>query len=253
MSDMTGKVAVVVGCSGSRGTGWAVAKALAGAGAKVVVAARRLDKLEQLAAEIGGTAVACDVSNEEQVAEVAATALRTYGKLDVAVNAAALVDMSTVSGATRAQLQAAMDVNYFGNVVFVQRMAEAIGSDGSIIIFSSLASTMYQSGYFAYGASKAAADYLVRHAAVEYGDRGIRVNSILPGPILSDVTAEMLSQESIVNVIKREIPLNRIGFPQDFADAVLWLAGPSFVTGLNIPVCGGLQLNRLPRPDDFQR
>ena len=92
MQNLSGKVAVVIGCSASRGTGWNIATALADAGARVVVAARSLDKVEELARKIGGTAVACYISVEQQVINVAEAALSTYGGLDMAVNAAGLAD-----------------------------------------------------------------------------------------------------------------------------------------------------------------
>ena len=92
-------------------------------------------------------------------------------------------------------------------------------------------------------------DCLVRYAAVEYGPRKIKVNSILPGPIMSKMTSAMLNLPGHMEQLEREIPLNRVGYPEDDADAVQWLVGP-FVAGLNIPVAGGLQLARFPYPDE---
>lgn len=250
MTDLTGKVAVVVGCSAPQGSGCAIAKGLAKAGAKVVVAARRADNLAKLADEIGGTAVRCDVAVESDVAALAKAALDTYGKLDIAVNAAGYSSPSMVATAEREDYQRNLDVNFFGNVHMIRYMAEAIGSDGSIIIMSSLSETHTMIPLVAYATSKAATDCLVRYSAVEYGPRNIRINSILPGPIMSEMTSEMLSLPGHVDALKREIPLRRIGFPEDYANAVLWLAGPAFVTGLNIPVAGGLQLARFPYPDE---
>jgi NAD(P)-dependent dehydrogenase (short-subunit alcohol dehydrogenase family) len=251
MRDLTGKVAVVVGCSASRGTGWHVATSLASAGAKVVVGARSWKPLQELARRIDGTAVACDVADESQVARAAETALSTYGHLDIAVNAAGLADQGSIADVTTAQLQRAIDINFFGNTYFVKHMARAIDRDGSIIIISSLSTTHPMAPFFAYACAKSATDCLVRYAAREYGPRNIRVNSILPGPIRSDMTHEVYEQPGYVEALEREIPLGRIGEPADFSDAVLWLAGPAYVTGLNIPVCGGIQLARFPYPDEL--
>lgn len=249
---IAGKVAVVVGCSASKGTGWAVAEALAEAGAKVVVAARSYDKVQELAEKISGTAVRCDVSQESEVEKVMQTALETYGGLDIAVNASGLVsDQSCIAEVTRAELLRALEVNYLGNAFFIKHAAKAIGSDGSIIIFSSLSTTHPMAPFFSYACAKSATDCLVRYAAIEFGPKNIRVNSILPGPIQSDMTEEIYAQPGYVAALEREIPIDRIGFPADFANAVLWLAGPAYVTGLNIPVCGGIQLARFPYADEL--
>lgn len=106
---------------------------------------------------------------------------------------------------------------------------------------------------YSYGCAKAATDCLVRYAAIEYGRKGIKVNSILPGPIRSDMASGLWEVEGMEAVYTREIPLRRIGETADYADAALWLAGPSFVSGLNLPVSGGNHLTRMPylneRPD----
>jgi NAD(P)-dependent dehydrogenase (short-subunit alcohol dehydrogenase family) len=251
VSDLKGKVAVVIGCSASRGTGWNVATTLAEAGAKVVVAARSFEQVQTLARQIGGTAVRCDVSDEAQVAKVAETALSVYGHLDIAVNASGLADQSSIAEVTTQQLQRAVEINFFGNVYFVKHMAKAIDRDGSIVIFSSLSTTNPMAPFFAYACAKSGTDCLVRYAAREYGPRNIRVNSILPGPIMSDMTHDTYQQPGYIEALEREIPLERIGYPKDFSNAVLWLAGPAYVTGLNIPICGGIQLARFPYPDEL--
>ena len=99
---------------------------------------------------------------------------------------------------------------------------------------------------YSYACAKAATDCLVRYAAAEYGPRGIKVNSILPGPIRSDMASGLWAVPGMEDSYVREIPLRRIGEPADYADAALWLAGPSFVSGLNLHVSGGNQLTRMP-------
>jgi NAD(P)-dependent dehydrogenase (short-subunit alcohol dehydrogenase family) len=100
---------------------------------------------------------------------------------------------------------------------------------------------------YAYACAKAAVDCLVRYAAIEYGPRGIRVNSILPGAIRSEMSSALWAVEGMEQSWAGECPLGRIGMPADFADAALWLAGDAFVTGLNLQVSGGNQLTRFPR------
>lgn len=244
--DLRGKVAVVLGASAEGGTGWAIAEALAAQGAQVVVGARTADPLQRLASRIGGTAVVCDAGQEAQVAALAQAAKDTYGRLDIAVNSAGLPVMSLIQDATQAQLDDAVRVNFFGNVYFVKHMARAIGSDGSIVVISSMSTTHPVFPHFAYACAKSAADCLVRYAAIEYGPQHIRVNSILPGSIRSELAREAYAVPGFEAAFAREVPLGRIGYPEDFANAVLFLVGPSYVTGLNLQVNGGNHLTRFP-------
>jgi NAD(P)-dependent dehydrogenase (short-subunit alcohol dehydrogenase family) len=252
-TDLNGKVAVILGASAEAGTGWAIAKALAASGAKIVVGARRLPELEALASTIGATAVRCDASQEEEVAHLARAAIDVHGGVDIAVNAAFTAVGGNIADASRESLAGPIEVNYFGNVYFVKHMAKAIGSDGSIVLISSSSAQNTILPYFPYACSKAALDCLVRYAALEYGPKGIRVNSILPGAIRSEAARELWAIPGMEEAFARDVPLRRIGEPMDFAHAVLWLAGATFVTGLNLPVSGGLHLVRSPFPSELPR
>lgn len=241
------KVAIVLGASAEAGTGWAIAKRFAAEGAKVVVGARRIEPLRKLAGEIDGTAAMCDMGNEQDIITLAKLALDTYGRLDVAVNAAGMPMGGTIANTPHDEIVRATEVNYYGSVFFVKHMAAAMENGGSIILFSSMTSTHPLEYVYSYACAKAAADCLVRYAALEYGPRGIRVNSILPGAIRSEMSQALWTVEGMERSWAREVPLGRIGEPADFADAALWLAGPSFVTGLNLQVNGGNQLTRFPK------
>lgn len=249
--DLTGQVAVVLGASAEGGTGWDVAETLARNGAKVVVAARSLPHLERLAEKIGGTAVRCDAGSEEDIRNLAKVALDTYGRVDIAVNSAGQPVMGMISDMTQELLDTASRVNFFGATFFIKYMAEAIGRDGSIIFISSMSTTHPVFPHIAYAAAKSAADCIVRYAALEYADKGIRVNSILPGAINSDMAKEAFENPAFAATFEREIPVGRVGVPADFSNAVLWLAGPAYVTGLNLQVNGGNQLTRMPRLDEM--
>ena len=249
--NLEGKVATVLGASAEGGTGWAIAQALARNGARVVVGARTLAPLQELAKRIGGTAVACDAGNEEQVRAMAQTALDVYGKLDIAVNSAGLPVIGLIADMEQAQLESAVRVNFFGNFHFVRHMAAAIGENGSIVLISSMSTTHPVIPHCAYACAKSASDCLVRYAALEYGPRNIRVNSVLPGAIKSDMAKEAFENPEFERIYERGIPLGRVGYPEDFANAVLFLAGPSYVTGLNMQVNGGNQLTRMPFLDEM--
>jgi NAD(P)-dependent dehydrogenase (short-subunit alcohol dehydrogenase family) len=250
MTNLKGKVAIVLGASASRGTGWAIAEALAAEGAKVVVAARSFAPLQELAKKIDGLAVRCDASSEDDIKAMVEATIKKYGRLDIAVNSAGQPVMGPIAEANRDALQKAIDTDYFGNVFFVRYTAAAMEDHGSIILITSASTTNPVQPHFAYACAKAATDCLVKYAAVEYGPRGIRVNSILPGPILSDMTWDYYANPQVAARFAAETPLRRIGVPADFANAVVWMAGPNFLTGVNLQLNGGIYLNRFPRPDE---
>lgn len=248
---LEGKVAVVLGASAEGGTGWAIAETLAGAGAKVVVAARRIEPLRSLADKIGGRAVACDAGKADQIAALAATAAEAFGPIDIAINSAARPIVGTIAETRPDQVQRSLDVNFLGQVNFVREMAERMNDGGSIILMSSSSAAQPVQPFFPYACAKAATDCLVRYAALEYGGRGIRVNSILPGPIKTALAEAIFAAPGAEAVFEREIPLGRVGVPQDFADTVLWLSGRHYITGVNLPVSGGMHLMRTPRADEM--
>jgi NAD(P)-dependent dehydrogenase (short-subunit alcohol dehydrogenase family) len=246
------KVAVVLGCSAAAGIGHAIARALAERGAKLVVAARRFEKVQALADITGGHAVRCDATREGDIKALARAALDRYGRVDIAVNAAGMsLSSGKIADISDSLLQDVMQLNFFANVYFVRHMAEAIQNDGAIVLFSSMSATHPLDGIVGYGCAKAATDCLVRYAAVEYGPRNIRVNSILPGLIWSELAAPLFSAPGVEPVLTKEIPLGRLGKPEEAAEAALWMCGPSYVTGLSIPIAGGQQLNRYPFPSEY--
>ena len=243
------KVAVVLGASSNGGTGWAVAEKLAAEGAQVVVAARRLGPLEELAEKIGGIPVACDAGDEDQVAALARAAEEAFGTIDVAVNCAFASGLGMIDDLDDAALRHSVDVNFMGQVYFVRHVARSMAEGGSIVLMSSEAAAQPLFGGFAYGCAKAATDSLVRYAALEYGPRGIRVNSILPGPIVVDRNAGYLDRPEIRDAFLQQIPLGRLGEPADFAQIVVWLAQAHLITGVNLRASGGMHLSGPPRLD----
>lgn len=241
------KVAIVAGASAAHGSGQAIAELFAAEGAHVIVSARRKEPIEKLAAKIGGTAMVCDVADEDQVIALSKLAIEKFGKLDVAVNAAGLPSGGTIVNTPTEVVRQSMETNFYGNLYFIRHMAEQMTNGGSIIVFSSMAATHVLEHVYSYAVAKAATDTLVQYAANEYGPRQIKVNSILPGPIHSEMAAPLYKVDGMLEAWSKEVPLGRIGEPEDFAEAALWLAGPSFVSGLNLQVSGGNQVTYFPR------
>ena len=245
------KVAVVLGASASGGIGWATAEAFAAQGAKVLVGARRAAPTQELAKKIGGVGMACDGGKEKDIIAFAARAKEAYGRIDFAVNCAGLPTNDSISTSTAAGLQPSLDVNFVGNVLFTRYMAEAMNDGGAITLISSTAVDRTMMPNFSYSCAKAATECLARYAAVEYGPRGIRVNAIIPGFIVTDLTFPMTKMPGVIEAFAREVPLGRVGTPKDIADVIMWLSAPNYITGVSLPVSGGNQLTRLPRMDEM--
>ena len=245
------RIAVVLGASAERGTGWAVAEALAREGAKVVVGARRIEPLVRLAERIGGIAVACDAAKPDDIAALKSAAC-AIGPIDSAVNCAGETARGLIADIDPATVQRAFDANFFASFHFVRQMAPAMRDGGAITLISSAGSVQPVADRVAYGCAKAALDGLVRHAAIEFGRRGIRVNSVLPGPIRTELVADLLAQPGVEEAFLREIPLGRIAEPADIAAVVAFLSRPDgYLTGLNLPASGGMHLMRPPRTEDL--
>lgn len=248
--DLRGKNSVVLGASAAGGTGFAIARALASAGAHVTIAARSADKLETLAGTISARWIACDAGDAGQISAMAEFAAGDSG-IDIAVNAAALPVIGSIADLDFAEVEQATKVNYYGMLHFLRECTVRMNDYGSVILISSYSAVQPIHPHFAYACAKAATDCMVRYAALEYGQRGIRVNSIQPGPIKSDLAKDLFAIPGVEATFAREIPLGRVGLPDDYANAALWLASGAFVTGLNLPINGGNQLTRMPRADEL--
>lgn len=252
MGRLEGKVAVILGASDERSMGAATARRFAAEGAKLVLAARRKEAVEAVAAGVGATAVACDITSEGDIAALARTALDTYGRLDAAVNYAGISVSESVLESTPEGLKASSDVHFVGTVLFMKHMALAMKEGGSIITTSSLTVLAQAPGYVAYAGAKGGADVAMRIAANELGERNIRVNSIAPGFTKSAMTEGYFAVEAVTRAFLKEIPLGRFPTVEDIAETALWLASDeAFVTGQRIDVTAGQSLRRVPLESEF--
>ena len=245
----TQKVAVVLGASAKNGIGWACVERLVAEGAKVVVGARSYDRLKSMCAPIGAVAVKCDAASRDDIRNLAAVALKEYGHLDIAVNSAGNGVLSSIADVTEEMLREAMVVNYYGMVNFVQTMTAAMGTRaadnfGSVVLVSTLSVDHPMAPVFPYAAAKGATDTLVRYAALEYGPKHIKVNSINPGFVMTDMarSSDLQGLEIVEQMAGKASALGRIATAAECADAVYWLASSAFVTGTHVKVCGGNQL-----------
>jgi len=227
-----GQVALVTGAS--KGIGWDLAKAMAHAGASVAVAARDLDSLEQLAAEIrtdGGEALAVelDVRDVGQIGEAFGLVHNHFGSLDVLVNNAGLGANHPAEDITEADWDEMMDVNLRGLFFACQAAGRIMLEQGSgrIINMSSQAGVVGIREHAVYSASKGGVNLLTKVLALEWSSRGVTVNAVAPTFIYTPGTAERLDQPEYLEGVLSRLPIGRVGTTTDVAAAVLYLASPA--------------------------
>ena len=253
MGALEGKVAVIVGGSGSFGEG--IARRFVEEGARVVLAARDELKLKPAADSLGALPVACDITRSEQVKALAERTLAECGRLDVAVNSAGYQDSCPIALLEPERVERMVAVQFTGALYFIQHMANAMATGGSLITISSLTATLVAEGHAPYAGAKAGINHATRIAASEYGSKRIRINVVSPTLIETDMTREITSAPGVKEAFEAETPLGRFGQIEDVVNTVAWLAGDesNFITGQNIHIDGGTSLRRLPRAEDFLR
>ena len=241
---LDGKVAVVTGASS--GLGVAIARGLAEAGADVVLAARRPDRLEATRSMVEATRhkalpVATDVAKPEDCAALAAAAIEHFGHLDILVNNAGVGTAVPASRETPDEFRSVLDVNLHGSYWMAQACMPYMPRGSAIVNVSSiLALTTAGLPQAAYAASKAGLLGLTRDLAQQWsGRKGIRVNAIAPGFFPSEMTDQY--QPGYLETQTAHTLLGRLGEPDEFAAAVLFLASPAsgYVTGETLVVDGG--------------
>lgn len=249
MFDLSGKVALVTGASS--GIGRAAAAALANQGAKVVVAARRLDRLQALVAEIknrgkDALAVAMDVTKKADIDNAVAAAVKTFGRLDILLNNAGTADGAPFLDMTEATWDKVMTTNLKGYYLVAQAAAREMTKNkwGRIINIASIASGGVGIGFVgisAYCASKGGVVGLTEVMADELAPMGILVNAIGPGVIATEMTEEVLNDPKRAEEMKMRIPMKRFGTPEEIAAAVVYLASDeaSYTTGTTLYIDGG--------------
>lgn len=248
---LEGKTVVVLGASQRGGSGWTAAELLAAEGATVWVGARRKDKLQELADEIGGFAFQCDASDEAQVEAFVMAAAATTGKIDIVVAAVGQGAAASIDQTGQAQLLESFGVNFFGPFNLVRYAARHMTDGGSATLYSSITSTDVLPGSVAYSCAKAALNTFVKYAAIEYADLGIRVNALKLG-ILEGPQAQRWRKAGMFDIFMKEVPLGEPVHPAEIARTILFLAteGRS-ITGESIYLDGGSHLRRQPFPDEM--
>jgi 2-dehydro-3-deoxy-D-gluconate 5-dehydrogenase len=242
--DLSGRVAVITG--GNGGIGLGMARGLAQAGARIVVAARNADKAEEAVAALGGQSafIAFDVADENSCRAMVAEAAERFGRLDILVNNAGTSIRKPPETYTAAEWHAVLDTNLTGAFLCSQAAHAAMkrGGGGKIINIGSMFS-LFGSAYAApYAASKGALVQLTKSLATAWAEDNIQVNAVLPGWIDTELTRGARRQVTGLHErVLARTPAGRWGVPDDLAGVAVFLASAAsdFVTGAVIPVDGG--------------
>jgi 3-oxoacyl-[acyl-carrier protein] reductase len=244
---MQNKIAFVTGAS--RGIGRACALALSAAGARVVLAARQLEKLEQVAGEIRANAgdafvVEMDLGAKESIRAAFAKAGKEFGRVDILVNNAAITKDGLAVRMKQEDWDAVLATNLTGAFVAVQQVLPGMMRErwGRIINITSVVAEAGNAGQANYAASKAGLIGLTKSLAQEMASRGITVNAVAPGFIDTDMTQGLAPE--LKEKVLAAIPLKRLGTPGDVAAAVKFLASEEagYITGHVLKVNGGMYM-----------
>ena len=244
--ELDGKVAVIVG--GTSGIGLAIAKGMAEAGADTVPTSRRMDMVEAAATEIEqrgrrSIRVSSDVSDRASLENLLTETVRAFGKVDILVNSAGRTKRAPTLEFTEEDWNAIIDTNLTGTLraaqVFGRHMLER--ESGSIINIASLSTFVALYEVAAYSASKAAVASLTKSLAIEWGQRGVRVNAIAPGVFRTALNQKLLDETERGREFLLRTPMKRFGNVDELAGAAIFLASDaaSFVNGEVITVDGG--------------
>jgi 3-oxoacyl-[acyl-carrier protein] reductase len=235
-------VAVVTGAG--RGLGRQTAVALAKRGHAIVAVDVDADSARQTAEETGGRGFGCDIADRDAVFALAG---RT-GPVDVLVNNAGIWRFGPLLDLPRSDVVDVVNVNLLGTLWCVQAFVPGMPAGGAVVNVSSAAARMHSAGTGIYPTTKNGIEALTIQLAVELGPRGIRVNAVAPGSILTEATAKILSESDRADRA-RTIPRGRMGNPGDIAEAVAFLASDAadYVTGQILYVDGGLTSGKATR------
>ncbi|OLE86619.1 MAG: oxidoreductase [Acidobacteria bacterium 13_1_20CM_2_60_10] len=247
MKRLEGKVAVVTG--GNSGIGLATARRLQEEGARVAIAGRNKKTLDEAVKTMGNAVVAvqADVSVAKDLDRLYATVSQKLGKIDILFANAGIYKFAPLAATSEDLYDELFDINTRGVYFTIQKAVPLLNDGASIIVNTSVAGEIGLPNGTVYAATKSALRSFTRSIAAELVDRGIRVNAVSPGPIETPAgfARAGLSQEALDEMVKNivnQVPMKRIGKPEEIAGAVAFLASQdaSFITGAEITVDGGL-------------
>jgi len=240
MTSFKDKVVVITG--GNSGIGYASAARFAEQGAKVYITGRRREAVEEAAEKLGPnvTGLVSDASSLEQTRALFETLSQQEERIDVLFLNAGIAPLMPLEQTTPEVFDNLIDTNLKGPYFSLQYALGLLDEGSSVIFNTSIVGQKGMQGSSAYAATKAALRVVVRVAAAELGPRKIRVNAVSPGVTRTPIMDKIGMNEEAIAQMAAAIPLGRVGQPDEIADAVLFLAGATFVTGVELDVDGGM-------------
>lgn len=245
MTDLKNKTAIITGSS--RGLGKKTATALAKQGANVVVnynsnESEALSTVNEILSD-GGNAIAikADVSKSEDINNLFEKTVEHFGKIDIVINNAGIMVTKFLKDFSEEEFDKQFSINVKSVFMMMKKASETLEQNGRIINISSSTSRLMMPGYAVYSATKSAVEQMTRVFAKEIGSKGITVNSVLPGPIKTELFLNGKSDE-LINRIASLSAFNRIGEVEDIIPIILFLSGndSQWITGQNIGINGGM-------------
>jgi len=249
MTRLRGKSAVITGAA--KGIGRATADLFAAEGARIVGTDIDSDGLDRLRADLESRGAECatvvgDVSEPDDARRMIEAAVEHYGRLDILVANAGIIPLRTITEATPEDWDEVMSIDARGMFLTCKYAVEQMlrNGGGSIVCLSSISGMAGQSSQSTYGPAKFVASGLTKHLAIEWADRGIRVNAVAPGTIRTERVRQLPDEPGgaeYIEQIVRMHPMGRLGEPDEVARAIVFLASDeaSFITGAILPVDGG--------------
>lgn len=240
--------AVVIG--GASGIGWATARALAADGCDVTIADINGEAARDRARELGEQhfAAVVDVTNESSVEQLFGAVMNRAQRLDIVVNCAGISGLALVTEMAVELFRSILDVSVLGSFIVAKHAGRYLVEGGVLVLLSSLNARQSAVGMSAYGAAKAGVSMLTQTTALEWAPRGIRVNAVAPGMVLTPLTDPAMAIAGVLDDFVANTPLGRAGVPEDVADAVVFICSPqaSWLTGEVLDLNGGAHLLRYP-------
>lgn len=257
MALLQGKKAVILGAAGKDNMGQTIARLFASEGAEVLVSGRNEGPLADIATEIGGHYALCDVTDHDQVHGLAKTAADKMGRVDAAINASGWGLLASLLETTEDQLDQITALQFKGVhhflQAFVQQMMNQDPQGGSLISLSSATTKALINNHAAYIGTKRGSEALIECVANDFGQYGIKANTVSPAFTESPMTTESFAVPGLVDAFLPKYPLGRLNTSQDVAEACAWLCSDrAFVTGQNIQPNGGLTLRGNPQAVDIE-
>ena len=246
MENLKDKIAVITG--GNSGIGYATAKELKAQGATVIITGRRPEAVANAAAELGVTGIVADQSLITNTENLVSQVKAQFGKIDILFVNAGIVGTTPIEQATEALFDSIMDINFKGAYFTLSKFIPELNDGASVVFLSSNTASMNHVSSSIYSSGKTALNAVMRIAALELAQRGIRVNAVSPGPteteILNKIGLDEAELKALHEWIIERIPLKKMGTADDVAKMVAYFCGEQakFITGAEVVMDGGMSL-----------